>query len=252
MDRLIVFILILFIGRITAQTQYSVVGGQIFDETTNTPLQGVHIQNMETSHYATTDDDGKFFIKANKGNTLKITHIGKQTLHRIILESDLENNAVLFLKMRDEVTQLDEVEVVNQKITAQGLGILQHTPVERTFNEKREYANTKVFPQGVWPILLGQLHINFNALIYTISGKRKMFKQNVKNEKNLNVALHIKENFSDFLRKDLRLNEEEIDVLAYFVMEKEEFHVAISKESPKTLQFMLINAWIEYQNMSKE
>lgn len=252
MNRFIILILVIFFGKITAQTQLSVVSGQVFDEATNVPLQGVHIQNMETSHYATTGSDGKFFIKTNQGNTLKITHVGKQTLHRTILKADLEEDAVLLLKMRDEITQLDEVEVVNQKITAQDLGILQHKPVERTFHEKREFANTKVFPQGVWPILLGQVNINFNALIYTITGKRKMYKQAVKNEKNLDLALHIKEHFSDFLRKDLRLNDEEIDILAYLVMEKEEFHVAITKESAKTLQFMLANAWVEYQESLKE
>ncbi|MDO5106501.1 carboxypeptidase-like regulatory domain-containing protein [Capnocytophaga sp.] len=245
------FVFILFVGKAVAQKP-SIVEGKVLYELDKMPLKGVHIQNIETSHYAITDDNGKFSVKAEKGNTLKFTYVGKRTLHRIVTQADLEEGTLLILKMEDETTHLGEVEVANQRVTAQSLGILQHKPIERTFDEKREYANTKILPKSWWPILLGSMPINFNALIYTISGKKKMYKKAVQNEKNTKVATYVKEHFTEFLQKSLKLTEEEIDVLAYFVMEKPEFHTAVAAKDNQPLEFMLTDAWLEIQKMTQK
>ena len=80
-----------------------------------------------------------------------------------------------------------------------------------------------------------------------MSGQKKIIKKIVANEKNLAVAQYIRENMSPFLQKELKLNEEEIDILAYFVMERPEFHELVRKKDNKPMEFMLLEAWNEVQ-----
>lgn len=244
-------VLLLFYGSVAAQSDV-VIAGRVLQEGTNAPLQGVHVKNESYASYAVTDDEGKFLIKAKEGHILKFTYVGKQNLLRTLVAADFQDSAVLEVKMKEEITHLEEVEVSKQKITSESIGLYWSKPLERTYEEKREYANTRILPHGIWPLLLGNLPINLNALIYTISGKRKMYKQLVKNEKNLKVATHIRENYSDFLRKDLRLTDMDIEALAYFVMEKPDFHAAIAKKDEKQIEFLLVDAWVELQKRTQE
>ena len=117
------------------------IRGKVFYN--NAPIEGVHIQNIDNQHYTTTDAEGSFSIEAQKGHTLKATFVGKKTLYRSLTQVDLQR--LVTLKMTDVTITLDEVSVSERpKITAQSLGILQHTPKERTWEEKREYANADI------------------------------------------------------------------------------------------------------------
>ena len=93
--------------------------------------------------------------------------------------------------------------------------------------------------------------LSIDLLINTISGRKKLLKKIVANEQNLAVASYIRENMKVFLQKELKLNEEEIDVLAYYVMERSEFHDLVRKKENKQMEFMLIEAWGEYQRLAK-
>ena len=53
-----------------------------------------------------------------------------------------------------------------------------------------------------------------------------------------------------FMKKDLKLNEEEINVLAYFVMERPDFHDLVRKKDNKPMEFLLIEAWSEYKKLA--
>ena len=105
------------------------IRGKVFYN--NAPIEGVHIQNIDNQHYTTTDAEGSFSIEAQKGHTLKATFVGKKTLYRSLTQVDLQR--LVTLKMTDVTITLDEVSVSERpKITTQNLGILQHTPKERT------------------------------------------------------------------------------------------------------------------------
>jgi len=215
------------------------IRGKVFYN--NAPLEGVHIQNIDNQHYTTTDAEGSFSIDATKGQSLKATYVGKKTLYHTLTQVDLQR--LIVLKMADITIALEEVSVTEKpKITAQSLGILQHTPVERTFAEKRLYSATHS---------AGGNLLSIDLLISTISGRKKLLKKIVANEQNLAVASYIRENMKVFLQKELKLNEEEIDVLAYYVMERTEFHDLVRKKENKQMEFMLIEAWGEYQRLAK-
>ena len=215
-----------------AQTE---VRGRVMHDTI--PLSGAHVLNLYTHAITTTDANGYFTLKARERHTLQFTYVGMETAYRTLIKADFGFGGIV-IQMKEAINQLSEVEVSKyRKISAQDLGILQHTPVERTFAEKRLYSATHS----------GGGILSIDLIVNAITGKTKILKKIVANEKNLAVASYIREHMAPFLQKELKLNEEEIDILAYFVMERPEFHELVRKKDNKPMEFMLLEAWNELQ-----
>lgn len=143
--------------------------------------------------------------------------------------------------MNEQINEIEGVEVSKyQKIDARELGIIQHEVKELTFNEKRVISASS----SGGGLIIG--------LLNKITGRTKMLKKIVANDTNLAVADYITTNFSEYLQKELKANEEDISLLAYFVMEEPEYHQAVSNKQDDLLRFMLVDSWLEYQNMLKE
>lgn len=226
----VTFIFLLFFGNLFAQNE-DIVRGRVMNDTI--PVMGVHVQNLHTQLFSTTDEKGYFTIKATIGNTLQLTHVSMQTVFRNIAKADFQVAGIV-IQMKEHINELEEVQVTKHKnITAQELGILQHTPIRRTYGEK------KLFSSGGGII----------SIINIITGRRKQIKKDLQNERNMAVATYISENMGNFLKKELKLSEEEINALAYYVMERPEFHKAVQENNLKDLEFMLIDVWVELQGM---
>ncbi|GIM51536.1 hypothetical protein CAPN004_05660 [Capnocytophaga cynodegmi] len=226
----VTFIFLLFFGNLFAQNE-EIVRGRVMNDTI--PVMGVHVQNLHTQLFSTTDEKGYFTIKATVGNTLQLTHVSMQTVFRNIAKADFQFAGIV-IQMKEHINELEEVQVTKHKnITAQELGILQHTPIRRTYGEK------KLFSSGGGII----------SIINIITGRRKQIKKDLQNERNMAVATYISENMGNFLKKELKLSEEEVNALAYYVMERPEFHKAVQENNLKDLEFMLIDVWVELQGM---
>lgn len=231
-----VFLFFLLCVFYRASAQNEVIHGRVMSD--SLPLAGVHIQNLQKEVFTTTNADGYFSIKAVVGNTLQLTHVGLQTTFRKIVKEDFQFSGIQ-IQMKSQVTELEGVEVSKYiKLTPQQLGILQHETLERTFNEKQLYTS-----RGGGAIISG--------LINAMTGRTKMLKKMVVNDKNLAVAGYIQANMSDFLKKELKITDEDVLILAFFVMEKPEIHQAISQKNDGELKFLLIDGWNAYQKASK-
>lgn len=229
------FFLLCVFYKVSAQNE--VIHGRVMSD--SLPLAGVHIQNLQKEVFTTTNADGYFSIKAVVGNTLQLTHVGLQTTFRKIVKEDFQFSGIR-IQMKPQVTELEGVEVSKYvKLTPQQLGILQHETLERTFNEKQLYASAG----GGGAII--------DALINAITGRTKMLKKMVINDQNMAVADYIRTNMSDFLKKELKITDEDVLILAFFVMEKPEIHQVISQKNDGELKFLLIDAWNAYQKASK-
>ena len=216
--RFLYFLIIASCWGLTAQGQ-STIHGRVMHDTI--PLVGAHVLNMHNNAITTTDANGYFSLSARENSTLKISYVGMQTTFHKVVKADFGLSKY-------------------RKITAQDLGILQHKPIERTFAEKRLYSATHS----------GSGVLSIDLVVNAITGKTKILKKVVANEKNLIVAEYIVAHLSDFMKKDLKLNEEEINVLAYFVMERPDFHDLVRKKDNKPMEFLLIEAWSEYKKLA--
>lgn len=247
--RLWFFILLLMSPLLMRGQEMTRIRGKVFYN--NAPLEGVHIQNIDNQHYTTTDAEGSFSIDATKGHTLKATYVGKKTLYHTLTQVDLQR--LIVLKMADITIALEEVSVTEKpKITAQSLGILQHIPKERTWEEKRKYANTDILQIdkfSLYKLLVGNVSFNFNAIINHLNGKAKIIKQQVINEKNLRVAHYIVNEMSNYLKNEHHLTEEEIGSLAFYVMENPEAHRLVERKDNKQLEFMLYEWWHQLKKL---
>ncbi|MDO5106500.1 carboxypeptidase-like regulatory domain-containing protein [Capnocytophaga sp.] len=200
------------------------------------PLPRVHIQNTTNGLQTTTNESGYFTIKAAVGHTLQLTYVGMKKMLRRVIKSDFDFAGVV-LQMKEEITELEAVEVSKyQKVTAQELGVITHKPIERTFAEKRLYASK----DGI----LG--------LVNVITGRTKMLKKVVENEENLFVVAYIQENTADFLEKELNLTDDEIQFLAYYVMEDAEIRALVKLKNTGNLQFTLLETWRKIQKELSE
>lgn len=213
------------------------IRGRVMHDTI--PLAGAHVLNLANNAVTTTDANGYFKLKARENHTLKISFVGMQTSYRLLLKTDFGFSGLL-LQMKEAINQLDEVEVSKyRKVTSQELGIMKNDIVRRTDTEKQLYQATH---SGGLP--------GIQLLVNTLSGRTKMLKKIVANEKNLAVANYIIENLKPFCQKELKLTDEQVSVLAYFVMERPEFHQLVRSKDNKAMEFMLIEAWTEYQKLA--
>nr|WP_041999283.1 carboxypeptidase-like regulatory domain-containing protein [Capnocytophaga canimorsus] len=220
---------------LTAQKLRTVIGKVVV---AGNPIENVHIQNLHTQKFTVTDTSGYFSLLVAESQVLQLTHVGLQTVFKTITAQDMDSFAGFVIEMKPQITELSEVEVSKyQKIDAKELGIIQHEVKKKSFAEKRVYSASS----SGGGLIIG--------LINAVTGRTKMLKKIALNETNLAIADYIKLNMSDFLKKELKINEEQIDLLAYFVMEKPAFHQAVRNKQNENLRFMLIDAWLEYNKL---
>lgn len=100
------FTLLALLITINLSAQQDLIKGVVTDET-NTPLIGSTVMVKGTSNGAVTDLDGKFSIKAKKGNIITITYIGYKNQ-----EIKIGDQKVLNIKLLPDNAMLDEVVVV--------------------------------------------------------------------------------------------------------------------------------------------
>ena len=206
----------------------SVVRGKVVQDTI--PLAGAHVLNMTNHTVATTDANGYFSINARENSTLKISFVGMTTTFHKVTKEDFGFGGLL-IAMKEDINELEGVEVSKyRKISAQDLGILQHTTKERSFAEKRLYAT-----KGIGIV----------SILSTLSGQKKILKKIVANEKNMQVALYLREHLSEFLK----ITDEEVEILAYYVMEEPEIHTLVGRKEDQQLGFLLLEYWRKYKLM---
>jgi outer membrane receptor protein involved in Fe transport len=127
--------------------------GIVKDSETRTPLEGVHIQVVNSSLGTSSDRDGKFTINNfPKGkHTIRISAIGYATVEQPIKEDEVEliialessamllNNAVTITALRDEQLSFD----VSQSVTAL-------TADELTKKSSRSTPEALMNESGIW------------------------------------------------------------------------------------------------------
>lgn len=90
-----------------AYAQAVSISGMVTDAEDRSPLPGVSIQIKNTSSGTATDFDGKYMLKAKKGDTLLFKFMGYKTETRVVGPSTIIN-----VVMASSATVLDEIVVI--------------------------------------------------------------------------------------------------------------------------------------------
>ena len=210
-----------------------VLKGLVLQE--ETPVSDVHIKNQSSGEYTISNTNGSFEIAVKVNDTLWLSHVSTKALQKVIRQKNI-NSKFLTLRLDTQINELEEVEVHAQpKIDAVSLGILQHPIKELTFNEKR----LKTASSGFFL---------FDPLINAITGRTKYLKQVVDNDKKIENIEKLREKYSPFLKKELKIDDTEIERLLIIAVERENIQKAISVHNDGEVKLYLLELWNEVKN----
>lgn len=83
------------------------VRGVVVSATDNVPIPGVNVIVLNTTKGTTTDFDGNYEIKVNKGETLQFSYIGYQSQTVVV-----GNQTTINITLTEDLAKLEEVVVV--------------------------------------------------------------------------------------------------------------------------------------------
>lgn len=174
------FLLLIIFSSVSVFSQKEkLIQGKITVE--NSKLDGIRVINLVNEKETITDAGGKFSILAKPDDLLVFSAEFLDYMRKIVEESDYSNGRVEVL-MTAKVTQLDAVEIYNNKrINAVSLGILSKPAVEYTPAERRLQTATGLYPSLYAGTMAGG-SIGLDPLMNWISGRTAMLKRALKAE----------------------------------------------------------------------
>lgn len=143
----VVFCLCLLTSAIQAQTR--VIKGVITSQSDKAPLLGATVLNKTTGSGVAADMDGKFSIKATKGDTLIISFIGYLT-QKIVINTQKE----LVVSLVEESERIDDVVVIGYSTRKKGTLTGQVSTVDAKRLEMIPVPNFDQALQGQTPGML--------------------------------------------------------------------------------------------------
>lgn len=163
---------IVLLGSFLALGQTKKISGTI--TAGNATVEGIHVVNLSNEKTAVTNAQGIFEIEASEDDLLVFNAIHLEFWRQSVSSKDFINGTMT-VKMTEKITELEEVVVRDRTITLKDLGI-PYTPKKYTVAERRLYTATS-----------GGGFLPLDPIINWISGRTKMLKKELKNEKK-NIA----------------------------------------------------------------
>jgi len=222
-------------------------------------LENIHVLNITSNKFTTTNIVGAFKITAKLNDTIRFTAIKYISKEIIISLKDLSSKRIK-VELEELINQLDEV-IVGKILTGDldsdvkntdeetpvnfyDLGIPGYKGPQKTQNQRR--LNEATTGSGIIPL---------NPIINAISGRTKMLKKRIRDERNNTLIMSIKDRLGEdfFLSYPLQ-KERQIDFL-FFASEDPNFEARCRNISDVKIIIYLEEKLKQYkQNMvsSKE
>lgn len=134
-----VVVLLLLIFSLPSYGQSQTVSGTIQDADKKIPLAGATVKVAGTNNAAQTNDKGAFTIKADKGQTLLISHVGFESQRITVSSGKIE------ISLKSSVTELDEVVVamdIKRKPRELGYSVQKVTGKEIAESQRENFVNS--------------------------------------------------------------------------------------------------------------
>lgn len=201
----------------------------------NSDLENIHVINISSNKFTTTNRVGAFQITAKLNDTIRITAI-KYIPKEIIISVHNLSTKILQIELKELINILDEVivgtvltgdidsDIKNSKAEAPinfyDVGIPGYTGPKKTQAQRRLYEATTGF--GFIPL---------NPIINAITGRTKRLKKHVKDEQNNKLILSIKDRLAtDFFANNPLPEDRQMEFL-YFASENPDFEVRCKNTS---------------------
>ena len=211
----------------------------------NIPLENVHVKNISSGKFSVSNFSGEFLLSLQQGDTLVLSHVGMNDLIRFTKAEDLQQKVMIF-NMTESSSELREVVVdETSEINAVSLGIIPKKIEKLSDNERRLRAAGDFKPKHLLGILGGG--VSFDAILNAINGRTKKLKRNVEVEKQQRNIAFLEIHFIDYMKREMKLNEQEAQMLIGFLIEDEELINVIDSGIEARMHLYLHEMWFRLE-----
>ncbi|GAA0756283.1 hypothetical protein [Psychroflexus lacisalsi] len=205
--------------------------GQIFADSVET--YQVNIININQEIGSISNQEGKYKIRANIGDSILFTSLQHKTYTLRVEGRNLKAKTSIFLEL--EINELPEVTINQYQLSGDLSSDIDQVKVN--FVDQRQFGfgvprQLEKIDREIYSASTGML----TPLIYAITGEAKMLRKRKANaiiQSNKNRVLR---NVSaDFITKDLNIPRIYVDDFAYFCAEDEQTMTTLEKNDPLAL-----------------
>lgn len=207
----------------------------------NTPLENVHVKNISSGKFSVSNSSGEFLFSLKQGDTLVLSHVGMNDLIQFTKEEDLQEPVLVF-NMTESSSELREVVVdETSEINAVSLGIIPKKIEKLSVNERRLRTAGDFKPKHLLGIIGGG--VSFDAILNAINGRTKKLKRNVEIEKQQRNIAFLEIHYMDYMKKEMKLNDQEAQMLISFMVEDPELTNIIDSGIEARMHLYLYEMW---------
>lgn len=187
----VLFIVLVFLS-FFVHSQSTEIYGRVESKTN---IENIHVINITAQVFTITDKKGLFTITAKLNDTLKFSSV-QHKLREVIISNEIISNKVIFVKLTEQINELDEVfvgkvltgdllsDIKNTEgeppINFYDVGITGYTGKPATQSERRLSEAGEFKPKMLLGLLGGGLPLN--PILNGLSGRTNMLKNRVEIE----------------------------------------------------------------------
>lgn len=205
--------------------------GKIFADSVET--YQVNIININQKIGSVSNQEGKYSIKANVGDSILFTSLQHKTYTLKVEENNLKTTTSIFLEL--EINELPEVTINQYQLSGDLSSDIDQVKVD--FVDQRQFGfgvprQLEKIEREIYSASTGML----TPLIYAITGEAKVLRKRKANaDIQFNKNRVLRNVSADLITKDLNIPRIYVDDFAYFCAEDEQTMTILEKNDPLAL-----------------
>jgi hypothetical protein len=223
-------------------------GKVISDYGDNNGIYVINLNPTSGQKVSITEKGGFFFFPASVGDTIMFSSISHKGLKIKLEEKDFQKS-LFFVKLQPIMNHLKEVVVVKFKhINAEDMGIIPRG--QKTFTPAERKLNTASNPYMTFK---SGLTFSADPLLNAISGRTAMLLKNLEVEKKEFSIAKTEDLFDEsYFTNKLKIPLEYVKGFQFFIVEDEEYSIAIKAKNKTLAQFRMGELAFKYLDLISE
>jgi hypothetical protein len=240
------YLLLLFFHLGFSQNEKLLHGRIICDQNA---VQGIEVLNLVSEKSTVSDSNGDFNILAKAEDILVFTSKNYEYKRKFLENEDIEtNNLKIVLVKKPE--ELKEV-VINQKLDALKLGILQKPAKEYTPAERKLKTATSLDPTFSAGRLAGGA-MSLDPFLNWLSGRTKKLKAELSVERKEMLLAKISDLYEEiYYVEKLKIPKDYIKAFQYYVIYDDKLISNLKSKNKTLIKFRMIELAVEFNNLQE-
>ncbi len=210
-------------------------------------VQGIEILNLVSEKNTLSDANGDFYILAKAEDMLVFTSKNYEYKRKFLESSDIEKKTIKIVLVK-KPEELKEV-VINQKLDAVKLGILQKPAKEYTPAERRLKTATSLDPSFSAGTMSGGA-ISLDPFLNWLSGRTKKLKAELSVERKEMLLAKVSDLYEEsYYLEKLKISKDYIKAFQYYVIYDSKLVGALKSKNKTLINFRMIQLAVEFNKL---